>query len=573
MKKFLLVAALILAGAMAYWFHQASTPRLVKANAVLEWVPADTLVFSGLLNPFPLKLYLQTVADNYPGGVAHGRLQAQADEPMAAFLLSIFDTYLRGLKDPAALLARFGLADTLKAYVYTLGASPVIKLELARPEAFWALLDQAERDTGVTHTQGQLVGIGYRSYLLADGAGTGPLSLVFAEYQGMLTITVLPLSRDTELLETALGLKRPVESLASSGMLEEIIDTHGFSGDSVSFINHVALAKALTSEDADPLARQLSRRIYGLLSAGVGELQTPECRRELMTLASHWPRTLIGLNEMRIDEQHSHIEATMVIESRNRIILTALQRLRGFIPAYVGEASLFGMGLGIDVDEFPPAVKAIWSELQTPAYQCAPLARLQAGLSARDPVILGMFTGLAESVKGVSLALLDYRLDEQQAEPVITAIDGLLSLAADKPTALFDTVKIFVPGLAEMQLVDGAEAIDLSTRLRLPARFGIKPMLALRGQHLVIYVGDRAKVLADSLAEVPVAANGLFSILADYPRLFGPLLTLAEMAVEPLPEEFAVLQGYKMRQQIHLDVNDKGVVLTSVVDSEARARD
>jgi len=75
-------------------------------------------------------------------------------------------------------------------------------------------------------------------------------------------------------------------------------------------------------------------------------------------------------------------------------------------------------------------------------------------------------------------------------------------------------------------------------------------------------------VLANKLASEKLSANGMYSLSADYGKMFTPVITLLEMSGEPIPEEVQMLKDYNMRIQMSFDVNKQGIVLGSVVNSK-----
>ena len=83
--------------------------------------------------------------------------------------------------------------------------------------------------------------------------------------------------------------------------------------------------------------------------------------------------------------------------------------------------------------------------------------------------MLGMFTGMANGVKGMSVSLLDFKMSTQDQEPKLESLDALVSLSAENPSMLFNMVKPFAPMLAEVQLADNGDATDLSPILMLPS--------------------------------------------------------------------------------------------------------
>ncbi|MBB1382669.1 hypothetical protein H5071_12095, partial [Shewanella sp. SR41-2] len=64
MNKMAIAAVVLAVGAGGYFLSQQGT-SVVKNDPMLDYVPADTLAFSGQLVPFPLKDYLYSIAGNY----------------------------------------------------------------------------------------------------------------------------------------------------------------------------------------------------------------------------------------------------------------------------------------------------------------------------------------------------------------------------------------------------------------------------------------------------------------------------------------------------------------------------
>jgi len=188
LKKVLIIAAIAAAGVGGYIFNQQQSAS--AAYNVLDYVPADTPLFSGQLTPFALKDYLSSAPAmaNSVDQLADD-LDAQ-NTPKVNFFLNIFNTYQEGLKNPDALIKTFGLAEELRAYFYTLGLLPVLKVEIENPQAIWDLLDKNELETGFTHQKGTLQSLNYRAYPLTDADAPTSVDLIIAIDKVLLTVTL-----------------------------------------------------------------------------------------------------------------------------------------------------------------------------------------------------------------------------------------------------------------------------------------------------------------------------------------------------------------------------------------------
>ncbi len=573
MKKVLIVAAIAAAGVGGYIFNQQQGTS--TSYNVLDYVPADTPIFTGQLEPFPLKDYLSST----PTMASPAEQQVLDDlydknNPRLNFLLNIFKTYQDGLKAPDLLIKTFGFPQQLRAYFYTLGMLPVLKAEIENPQAVWDLLDKNELETGFTHRKGTLQSLNYRAYQLTDENDPAMIELIIAIDKGLLTITLNTPYNDPTLLATALGLTKAENSLAASGKIEEIIKTHKFEQASVGFINHIELIKGFTTTDSNQLARQIVaiEKQYNQESP-FAAIRSAECASDFASIANNWPQTVFGYTGLAVNAKESTLEVATIVESKNQAILNALQLIRGYIPKYTAdvEHNVFAMGLGLDINQLAGSLNDIWSDLQTPSYSCQPLAELQAQISQSGESIgmLGMSASIANGVKGFSIAVLDYTISQLNDDPVLESLDALFTLSADNPQQIFNSVKMFSPELQQIQLSDDSEPIELATIFPIPAQLNLTPKLAIKGKHLVIYNGEKGKKVADTLSSEQLSKNGSYNFSFDFKKMFTPIVTATELAGETLPEEALFLINYDARMKMSFDINQQGFIFNSYINSKA----
>lgn len=576
MKKILIAAAVVAAGAGGYWLSQ-DKPESVsgQSDTILASVPADTPLFSAQLKPFPIKSYVNSLSQSYKTVPDEFFTELeQSDDLRAQFFLSLSRSYMDSLQSGEQFIATFGLSENIRSYFYALGILPVVKLEVEKPQAIWALLDKAELDSGYSHESRTLKGQQYRVYTLSDIGDPEKLELLFAQKEGVLTVTLNSAFIDDSTLETALGVRPVAQSLADSGIIEQIIKTHGFSDEAIGYLNHQEIVKAITTKEGNQLAKQITAFSAQEGEDLLAEFRTPECHKEFSAITANWPRTVFGVNNVNIEDKQSSFDISTIVESKNQTLLNAFKNMRGFIPDYAKKPgdSVFSMGVGIELNQLVPSLTAVWDELLQPQYQCQVLQEFQQELSGQSPAMLGMFTGMANGVRGVSAALIDYKFTgpsaSGQGEPVLESIDAIVSLSADNPGMLFNMVKPFAPELANIQLPQDGSVIDLSHLLPLPPEYGVKPKMAVKGSHLVLFNGDKAQAIAEQLAEEPLTDNGLYNIALDYKKLFTPIVTLAEMTGEPLPEELSMMKDYDMQVKMGLDINEQGIVFDSYINNK-----
>ena len=568
MKKLLIPIAAIAIGTSAYLYQSQD-----KSYNVLNYVPADTPFFSGQLKPFPIKEYitsspsLMTPADQEKLDILYS-----GDEPALHFFANLGVAYLDGLQDADALVKTFGLADNIRAYFYTLGLLPVLKIEVANPQAIWDLLDQNEQKTGFVHKEGKLQDLLYRAYPLTKPNDPIQLDLIIAQANGILTLTLNTQQVSKDLLAMALGLEEASDSLADSDMLANIIKQHNLSDQSLGFINHLEIVKGLTSTDGNQLAKQLAEIAKQNNYNPFEMLQTPICEREFTSVAQNWPRTVFGYTKIDISEKESTLGFASIIESKNKVILDSLKTLRGYIPNYTQEYknNVVATSLGLDISKLASSLTSAWTEMQTPMYQCLPLAEAQAQIAdaGQSIAMLGMSANVAAGVKGVSAAVFDYAISQVNDQPQLDSFDALIAIHADKPETIFNSIKMFVPQLQQLELTNNGPAISLNDFEPGLAELKLDPKLVLKGNHLIIYNGNKGQQEAEKLALEKLSSNGLYQVSFDAKKMFTPIVNAAEFAGEIIPEEAMFLVDYDARMNMKLDINDQGIRFDSTVNNK-----
>jgi len=247
-------------------------------------------------------------------------------------------------------------------------------------------------------------------------------------------------------------------------------------------------------------------------------IQTTACRTELLTITQTWPRTVFGYTELDLKKKPIKMTARMVVENTDAAFMQQLQQLRGFIPAHVQKIDsrpALGFGFGFNIDELTPVVSQMFTEFTQKDYQCQLLAEMKQNLVDSNPVLaLGMMAGMAAGVQGISATVLDIdasmNLEQKGAMPDVHSLDAIITLSAKEPQRLLLMVANFQQGMPPIQLPDDGTPIDFPIPLDLGS---VK--LALKGNHIVAYIGDKAEQLAQKMANDPLAATGMFTLNMD----------------------------------------------------------
>ena len=574
MKGIVIAGALITAvAAGGYLFSQKP---VADEYTILNYIPENTAVFSGQLTPFPVKNYINSITDTYspPDEIMRSIYESENYDPTnnkVNFFLALTQRYLDNMQDADAFMATFGIAEEVQAYFYTLGIIPVFKLEVIDPDAIWTLLDKAEAESGFTHEQGNIKQRDYRVYKLSDKADQTQIDLIISQHDNLLTVTFNSGLNEPSLLENALGLIPIEKSLADSNTLKQLIKKHDFTEHSIGYLNHQAIVQAITSPNESLLGQHIARLMTLQTQDSLQIYQQPECKAELSSIANNWPRTVFGFNQFDINKDNTILDMSMVIESNNQTILTALTQMSGFIPEYVNDLNntVLALGIGLDVGSLAPAISRVWNELQQPQYSCPPLQQAQSAIRQNNPAMLGVMTAMASGIKGVSGAVMDYSLDENKSEVVLKSLDAIISLSANDPRALFNIIATFRPELANVKLPANGNAVELSSLLPITPLPGINPKLIMHKEHMIIFNGDKAEKVAMELGSKPITATGIYNLSIDYSKAFTPLVTAAELSGQEVPQEFKDMRDYNLRLNTGLQINEHGIEARSYMDLNA----
>ncbi len=307
-------------------------------------------------------------------------------------------------------------------------------------------------------------------------------------------------------------------------------------------------------------------------------IQTTACRTELLTITQTWPRTVFGYTELNLKKKPMKMAARMLVENTDTTFMQQLQQLRGFIPAYIRKVEsrpAIGFGLGFNIDELTPVVNRIFTEFTQKDYQCQFLAEMKQGLIGSNPVLaLGMMTGMAAGVQGISAAVLDVdvsmNFEQKGAAPDIRSLDAIITISAKEPQRLLLMAANFQQGMPPIQLPDDGTPIDFPIPLPTSDFGSVK--LALKGNHIVAYIGNKAEQLAQAMANDPLAATGIFALNIDfgkYMKLVNDFVQTVDTTDGTLSEQDKIiLEGMeKMDMQLveSFDITPQGIVLDATI--------
>ncbi len=534
---------------------QPTPPSKTSTRDILSYAPADTLLFLGGLEPSRFQDMLKVSMPDAGGPQMEWPMFGETENtdppppPAAAFVEGILVEYMKAIKTPETAAKSLGIKENVEGIVYTVGAIPVVRFSLASNRDFLAFLDRAENISKVSHKKYSFHDLALRGYAMETGKGEDEKALelivtVQNDY-GVITIALPEHNRDA-LLEHALGIKKPSASLADTKILQNLRDKYDFHPSYLGYIDHTILIEGLTQ----PNKNQFGRMIDGFIKANskthntsdvepspskehpLASIQTPACQRELSSIVNTWPRSVMGYTKLDIKKHPMAFQAIALLEVNDQELLNSLKTLRGYIPPHLRGPSndtLFGFGLGFNMDALLPFLtKTVQDILQTP-YECAPLKDIKQKLATSNGMAaIGMASGMLAGLQGISASIfnIDGSIDLASKKPNIKAVDAMLTLSASNPQSFIMMAANFVPPLASLQIPNDGTAVNLP--LPLPIPLTDTPKIAIKGKHIVAYIGKEARKQAEKLDTSALEQHALLAFNIDHGQYLELLSTVAE---------------------------------------------
>ncbi|SFC81974.1 hypothetical protein [Pseudoalteromonas denitrificans] len=579
MKKVLIAVAAIAAAGTAYLYNkQDSSVSNVQSleSPALSYVPAETLFFSGQLKPFPLKKYITLFSKNEAN---HQQLDSIVTELSTGehsgqkFLVSLLETYRDTINSPDLLMQNYGVEDSFSSLFYTVGLLPVMRYEISKPEALWAMLDKAQKASGIKVKVNTSSGIEYKSYTLYE-EDNQVIELTAAVNNGWATVTFNTPVNDQKQLELALAINKPESSLENTHLLNKMVTKYGFDSAYLGFFNHVALVNGLTNKDNNQFSQMFNKMLT--LANTKTDTNTLDvfrdkaCQDDLSTIVNNWPRTVFGTKAFNVSQSSLNLKASMIIESENTELMQVLSGLRGFLPEHLHSAKdkIMSFGLGLDVAKVTPVLTTLWNDFTQTKYQCTPLVEMQAEVAKNSPMMTAMVTGMATDVKGLSVSLFDFELSTENNKPELKTLDALMTFSVKNPISFFNSIKAFYPPFSNLKLEADGTSVALNEYLPILTEFGVNLELAVKGDNIVLLSGNKALEVSQSLIKQSLVNNGVNSFSLDYKKFFTPLFDVAAMAGQELPSELESLKNTDMRIHFLMDYTNNGIEFNSTMDSE-----
>lgn len=563
-------------------------------SGILSYVPADSILFVGGLEPVSIKESTQMFSENsglfLQGFKENLKKKSPENSPPAAKMFSqLLVDYFDLLSNPDQVAQKLGIDDKSRAVIYTVGTMPVIRMKLKDKAAFDQFILASEKSAGVAAAEETIGSAKVRKYSFDNKPAPDVPALIIGTQGDYAIISAKIDKLGDEVNKQIVGDIKPKASL-SVDTLKQLVASYHYDPRYLFILDHKQIVRGITRSDnqfgsmlnaiisiaqksqAADMGQTAGENAPATQENPLAKLQTPACQKELAAKVETWPRTVGGYTTLNFAKP-AKFDFKAVVEINDAKFVKSLKTLRGVLPSYIANREnnmIFGLGLGINIDAIAPFVTQFIQEFTAQNYQCEFLADMKKDMVEKNPAMgIAMMTGMASGVYGVSASLLSFegKVDpSMQMPPDVKNLQAILTVSAKNPQMLLMMLQKMQPGMPPIQLPADGKAIDFP--LPIPTPEPVK--LALKGKHIVAYIGKDAAPLADAIQKQPLEGNGMFSVNLDYQKYFELLMNgpgmQAGMKQDPeMQKMMKFLETMKYRIIESMDVSDKGIELTAAM--------
>lgn len=451
--------------------------------------------------------------------------------------------------------AEIGLGMKVRSAFYGVGLIPVLRVELADPDAFRATVARVEGKAGAKLGTGR---IGDQDlWTVGDDKVQGLIAI-----QGHhLVVTLAPTGADEALKRRLLGLDLPESSLAASGDLTALNKAEGYLPYGSGWVD---LRRLVALIDRDPGYQAFMR-----LATDTPPALDATCRGELEGIVAHMPRASFGYTAL--DASHMTMRSLLELDPA---LAQAMQALAAPPPGSASTSqTLLDFSLSVPVLKLKGFVEAQVDAILAAPYQCEALASLNSGAADLKAKLGDTVPPPLSDLTGVRISLDRFTWADQDKPDFA----GKLLVASGDPATLVSMAQLAVPALREVQIPSDGTPVDLTLP---PEAAGFvdfaQAAMTSKALALAFGTGSAGGDLGNWLAE-PAATDAQLLNFRYSGQLYGLIGDATRRFAEAMPEEQrAMLDGqlrmYALYQQWfkHFDqrvnVTPKGLVFVQDVE-------
>ena len=506
-------ASLALFGCSKSDDEPGSSANFAAANAILDYVPADSPYVFASISPLPDDV-MDKLDPNIDRILAAYETLMQELFAMATSEIDASDADDEEMQRAAAVVGELssllsieglrgaGFERGSRSALYGNGLLPVLRLEVTDGALFEAALVRIEESSGEKMEVATISGSPVRFIEVEE------IKLLISVLDKQVVVSVAPASFSDDQLSTLLGFTAPASSIADSGKLQSIADEYGLSDYFIGYFDIAEIVDTFTGGgsglDADLVA----------LMGDQDEL-SDVCRTEIRSMAGVAPRAVMGYTEINTERFNSKF----VVELRDDIA-EGLTQLTAPVPGLGGDmGGLMSFGMSLDIKAMREFVETQLDALEADPYLCEKFVGLDEGIAQarvglQQPVMPMIYDfrgiiAIVENIEGLNMAT--------QTPP--TAVDGQFLLAMANAPAMVSMGTMFSPELAALDLQADGEPVLLD--LPQAEMMGGDVYIAMNDDAVAMSVGAGAELKLGDRLTADAADNGtLFSFGMDAGRYY-----------------------------------------------------
>jgi hypothetical protein len=391
---------------------------------------------------------------------------------------------------------------------YGQGLSPVLRMQLADPNAFQSFVAKLQNDYGKKFDAVTLGTQSYQRY----AAPASHLQFIIAVVGKQAVLAMLPDDAGQPLLRQVLGLDRPTKSIQDTDALTDLAKAKGYAKWAVGEVDLTKLLP-LATDGQDPLALALLKAHAESDSAKTGEpvanlMQVPpSCQTDAARIAARIPQ--ISLGYTTLDDKHRDMRFDVSLAND---IVTAFNGLKVELPGLGSDpTSPFEISLALPVAQ----LRAFWSAqadaVAAKPFTCPKLEDLNDSFKSLADTTQKAAVPPIGDLLGLHIALDSYTPNPNGGMPKFS---GRILIGTNNPAGLLAMAQVTSPLIAGVKLSGDGKPVALPAQLT--NALGESGWAAMGAKSLAIAIGDGEDAkLADLLKQTTGDAGELMRMHLD----------------------------------------------------------
>lgn len=547
MNKWIVVILLIGAGAFGFW--KADPLHLFSPQSeaeLLQYIPEDTILYAGgqndeMMTEFMSQYPLMASSPSQTKMIDDLQKELLGDDsPFSKLINYLMDDFSKTSNGTYGDLAKYlGVRSDGEYAIYMHGIVPVVNIALEDVAKFNSLVESASVEAGLNYQEKKVGEAALKTWAL-ENTGEQKVEFVIATTSSSAIITLIAGNDSETVIQQRLAQAKVENSLASSGKISRLKKEYGFQDQMIMFLSFENLASSLFNPEGSSLGEDVLRYMPAEVAEKFKTAISDECKKDYMRLVASVPGIVAGYKTIEYKNDSMYMDSRLLLEVKNPMVTGELQKMQGHIPKHVltSNDKLFSFGVAFDIDTLTPAVTALWTAFINADFACDKLIQAQSEASKKSPAMMGMATGMAQGLKGVGFSIFDIAWDAASKQP--TDLDVLLSVSASNPQSLLSLLQM-APMLGGITIAPDGTANKINLPMLPPS---VELFAAVKGQHIVVYSGEKGEQAANKLADEGLDANGMYAASINYRKL-TELVEKVDIQSTPLNSGTACIEYYE----------------------------